>query len=487
MLFNLATLIVTALGWGGLLWFRLPINLATFSPLSLIALHAGPPLLLTLCAWLWQRARSRRTAEAEAERAAAETQKHAAARAEAQAVHDEHMARRRFACDCRAVAVTGLVAQGEHVAGRLPDGEGIHWGLLEAEALADLSDPLSALAPYLEEALAAIYECSPAAVWLPHFICPPHDVGGETLLATVREAARAAAMQVVDDTLSPTLVRFLPDAGCTTERYLGLFESDSALPGAVVLGFDSPLVRRGPLDEEVFPDDEDPAEKEARHWQGAPGQAVAALLLTAPWLEKQGDALRAEVVETGNADAYTPYWERNHASDGEAWLSRIPAAWRASLVDAPILAHLHRGGSCQSDQDEVRPLVLAGFCLAALDRALINAGLRDLPFDAEIPAEAAAPLGETCRWLVHHAGGVERGGGRLAALGNALTHFGIDLHPIDEASNSVVQFGHVGRALPALLSALTVAHAASEGGALCAEFPSRAEVAAWLALAPARS
>lgn len=487
MLFNLVTLIVTALGWGGLLWFRLPINLANFSPLNLIALHAGPPLLVTLCAWLWQRARSKRAATAEAERTTAEAQKRAAALAEAQAVHDTYMAQRRLSCDCRAVAVTGLVAQDEHVASRLPEGEGIHWGVLEAEELADLSDPLAALAPYLAEALAAIYECCPAAIWLPHFICPLHDVAGETLLATVREAACTAAAHVVDDETAPALVRFLPEAGHITERYLRLFESDSALPGAVVLGFDSPLARGAPVDEDAFPDDEDPKEKEARHWQGAPSQAVAAVLLTASRLERLATELRAEVIDSESTDAYTPYWERSHTNDGEAWLSRIPATWRASLVDAPILAHLHRGGCRQSEQGEVRPLALAGFCLAALDRALVNAGLRDLPFGAESPTGSAVPLSETCRWLVHHAGGVERGGSRLAALGNALTYFGIDLHPIDEASNSVVQFGHVGRALPVLLSALTVSHAARDGGAVCAEFPSRSEVATWLALAPAQA
>ncbi|MBS1157492.1 MAG: hypothetical protein H6R07_3416 [Proteobacteria bacterium] len=487
MLLNLATLIVTALGWGGLLWFRLPINLANFSPLSLIALHVGPPLLVTLWVWLWQRARNKRVAMVEAERAAAEAEKNAAVRTAAQAVYDERMAQRRFACDCRAVAVAGLVAQNEGVADLLPEGEGIYWGLVDAEEMVDFSDPLEALTPYLEEALTELYQHSPAAIWLPHFISPPHDVAGEMLLAKVREAACTAAAQVVDEEVPSVLVRFLPEAGHTTERFLGLFESDQALPGAVVLGFDSPLVRRGPVDEDAFPGDEEPAEREVRYWQGLPGQAVAALLLTAPWLERQAADLRVDVIETADADAYTPYWERNHASDNDAWLARIPAIWRASLVDAPILACLHRGGSRQAGQEVVRPLALANFCLAALDRALVNAGLRDMPFGAESPAEPKAPLNESCCWLVHHAGAVECGGTRLAALGNALTYFGIDLHPVDEASNSVVQFGHVGRALPLLLSALTVAHAARDGGAVCAEFPSPSEVATWLALAPAQT
>ncbi|MDR3409641.1 MAG: hypothetical protein P4L87_01640 [Formivibrio sp.] len=486
MLINLATLIATALGWGGLLWFRLPINLANFSPLSLIALHAGPPILTTLAVGMWRRTHSKRAAMAEAQRVAVEEEKHAAVRAAAQAEHAERMAQRRLSCDCRAVAGAGLVAQQEQVAGQLPEGEGIYWGVVEPEELADHSEPLPALMPYLEEALAALYQHSPAAIWMPHFICPPSDVSGEDLLQTVRKAARSAAAQVADDEVPATLVRFLPEAGHTTERYLGLFESDPGLPGAVVLGFDSPLVRQGESNEEAIFDEEDPAEREVRYWQGSPGQAVVALLLTAPWIEEHAAALRIEVIETGDGDAYTPYWERNHGSDSEAWFNRIPAAWRASLVDAPILAHLHRGGSRQSEQGVVRPLALAGFCLTALDRALVNAGLRDLPFGAESPTEPAVPLSETCRWLVHHAGGVERSGTRLAALGNALTYFGIDLHPIDEANNSVVQFGYVGRALPLLLSALAVTQAAQHGGAVCAEFPSSSEVAAWLALAPVK-
>lgn len=483
MLLILGAWLSSAVVWGTFLWFGLSIDLSKYSPLALIALHTAPPLGMTCLAWLWRRAHNRRSAAEEAVKVTMENEKREAARTAAQTEHDRHMQRRRQACDCRAIAVTGLIAQNEQVIETLPTLEGIHWGVIDAESLTESANPLSGMMPYLEEALSMLYQHSPAAIWLPHFISPPNDVTGEELILTVREAAHAAAEHIVHGEIPSVLVRFLPESDHTTERYLDIFESDPALPGAVILGFDSPYLRQGPIEDDAFLI-ENPTAKEARHWQGQPSQAIAALLLTAPWLENHSADLQADTSMPEDGNAYTPYWERNHARDNEAWLARIPAFCRASLLEPIVLAHLHRGGYRQAKPGAVRPLALAEFCRAALDRALVNSGLRDLPFDTDCPLEPQAPLSNICRWLVHHAGSVERSGVRLAALGNALTYFDIDLHPIDEANNCVTQFGHVGRALPVLLSALTVAHAARNGGAICAEFPSDSEFASWLALAP---
>ena len=483
MLFNLGTWMATTLGWASLLWFGLKLELASYFPLTLIAIHLVPPLLITLVVAAWRHVRKRCAASREAERLAFEQEKHVAAQLAAQQAHLAYMAQRREGCDCRGVAVTGLRVPDDQVLQCLPQGDGLYWSLLELEDEPKAQDPHAALVPPLQEALQAVYQRCPAAIWLPLFICPPAAAQiGASWQDWVHDAAQSVARTIVGDQLPAMSLRLLPEAVHITERYLDLFESDPTLPGAIVLGFDSPAMFGVP---DTPCDVSDPTAQESRLWLGRPGQAVVALLLTAPWLAHQVDSLRVKTSQPV-VDSYTPYWDRDTEVHDEAWFAQIPAPWRDSLLDVPVLARLYRGGYSQSEQVPVRPLALADCCLNVLDCALINAGLREMPYGAQCSEAIAKPLDAHCRWLVHHAGSVERGGVRLAALGNALTSFGIDLHPIDDACNSVVLFGHVGRVLPLLLSALTIAHASRAGGALCVEFPSSAEIAAWLALSPAR-
>lgn len=479
MIFNLIFFVLTAAIWLAALWFGRPVDLHQMAPHWLLGLAILPPLMLTLMvAWV-RRRRARQKAEAEAGRQAEEEAKRAAAKAVAQAEHDEKMRQRRFACDCRAIAVTGLIAHGPQ-AEDLPAEPGLYWAAGDADQAREAADTLDGLSEYLEEALTAVYETSPAAAWLPHWVCPPADVAGDEFVQALQQAAHRAAKQLVgDDAPERIQIRYLPESSHTSERLLGLFESDPGLPGAVVVGLDSPLIRQAGDDE--FDEVPDPAELERVRWHGAPGQSVAVLLLTAQSLAARAAELTAAPAANAG-DTYTPYWEKSVAGGESGWLQRIPATYRPTLVTAPVLATLHRGAVRQSEK-ELRSLELAGFCQAVIDRALVNAGLRDLPFGEAAPKEAV-PLSEHCRWLVHHAGGIERGGTRLAALGNALSYFAIDLDPVEEATNTVVHFGDVGRALPVLLAAMTLSRAATQGGAFCAEFVSGREFAGYLARAP---
>lgn len=341
MLFNLGTWMATTLGWAGLLWFGLKLELTSYFPRTLIAIHLVPPLLITLVVAAWRHVRKRRAASREAERLAFEQEKHVAAQLAAQQAHLAYMAQRREGCDCRGVAVTGLRVPDDQVLQCLPQGDGLYWSLLELEDEPKAQDPHAALVPHLQEALRALYQRCPAAIWLPLFICPPAAAEiGASWQDWVRDAAQSVAHTIVGDQLPAMSLRLLPEAVHITERYLDLFESDPTLPGAIVLGFDSPAMF-GVLDTPC--DVPDSSAQESRLWLGRPGQAVVALLLTAPWLAHRADSLRVKTSQPV-VDSYTPYWDRDTVVHDEAWFAQIPAPWRDSLLDVPILARLYRGG-----------------------------------------------------------------------------------------------------------------------------------------------
>ncbi|XLM20409.1 hypothetical protein MKD33_19185, partial [Chromobacterium piscinae] len=104
-------------------------------------------------------------------------------------------------------------------------------------------------------------------------------------------------------------------------------------------------------------------------------------------------------------------------------------------------------------------LQLARSLQPVLDNALVNAALLDYPFSPE-EAKPENKQASGLAWLCHNSGQIDVGGVRLAAIATALSRHEVELHPIDEASNVVREWGDAGSATPILMAATAVNHCA---------------------------
>ncbi|MCD4486871.1 hypothetical protein LQR31_20570, partial [Chromobacterium vaccinii] len=128
-----------------------------------------------------------------------------------------------------------------------------------------------------------------------------------------------------------------------------------------------------------------------------------------------------------------------------------------SLARLPRLAVLSQSSSVSLAQDKA--LQLARSLQPVLDNALVNAALLDYPFSPE-EAKPENNQASTLAWLCHNSGQIDVGGVRLAAIATALSRHQVELHPIDEASNVVREWGDAGAATAMLLAAAAVSHCA---------------------------
>lgn len=469
MIRSLLLFLSTLAAWGATLWFGIKPDFNQWSQPAIVALHLGPPLALAAAWGLWRLIRwhsERRAAQAaQTDDAQAQAQRQAA-QEEARKKHAEELRQRQTGCDCRGLAMM-QVAQPENAKPAFGlQGNHIDFSPFAGGAAEDV-ETLAHLRTGIVEALERMYNRCPGAAVFPVYVVPPAEVVGEEVLACVQEARQAILADLgLRERTAADFHRclFLPSGDSGADSAIGLFDSAPDLPGAVVLAFDSAWLRAAQTDDEYL----DPLVVEQRKWIGQPSQGVFALLLTHPNLETMLDA--AEQIDY-EPDAMTPHWDRGLPGSGyQILLAAQTAEEKNSLRQAPVLARIHRSAFAPLPEGQRQALALVRHVQGLVERAQVNAALIDSPFDTTADAQPEDTTPD-CGWLVHNAGGVDRSGNRLAALGTALYNRGLSVDPIDTATNVVVQGGDYGQARGVALLALTVARAAEEqAAALGAEF-----------------
>lgn len=488
MITHFFSLSLTAIAWIAALWLLIRVNFSSWPHPGVIALHALPPLVVWL-SWLALRhhVQGKRQAAARAQEAKEQAARDAA-RDAARQKHEDNLRQRRFSCDCRAIAMTGL--------GSDTDMPLLREEIMNVDMTQNLLSPapdaadeliLDRMTPAIADALSALYTSCRASTLFPVFVLPPPDASGEAVLVRIR-AIHAEMLETLDAGIRSQpgwpSIRFLPSGDSTANRVLSLFDTTPDLPGAVILAFDSPLGRTAQSDDL---DDEENAGAARRAQQlGTPNEAAVALLLTNAALPLMLAAISDE--ERHAIDGMTPFWQRGQEPDGNlAMLVAASAELRRELAHLPILGRIHRAAYAQSTNARAGVMEMTQVMQSTLEHAQVNAGLIDMPFALD-PAPDDSPEKERkdqsascCSGIVHNAGGVDVAGKRLAALGSALYYFGIDLSPVDvgEAFNVVTRIGDLGCATGVAQLAIGLALAAQRGDpVLCVEYAVDGSIAA---------
>ncbi|MDW5418815.1 hypothetical protein R6242_19790 [Iodobacter sp. CM08] len=450
-------------GWWLLLWWGLPISFQKMSPTAMLLTHLAPPLILGVVWRIWQRVRESRIVQAQTDGQAAAEAERVAQREAARQQHYAALAERQIKVLCRGVWGQALPVKDEPTwLEELPDGA--HWKALARDELAEGSedDLLGSLQLVVQQVLEDVYAAAPGAAWLPHYFEVNPQSEGREQLAMLKQA-QLQAINAQEFAAAPEAEpRFFPGSGALMSRVQQLFQQDSGLPGMVIYAADAPLLVRGTPEhewDELKPDDE-----QQNKWQGMPGYAAVAMVFLRENLPVP-EALPAQ--EEGESDAYTPYWEKQQHYGDERW-GRVPLQWQDTLAQLPVLAELRLSEQATIVQKQLLPMTRQIHTL--FDNALVNAGLRDYPFSNEDKDEAKDQA-ESIAWLVHNSGDVGVGGTRLAALSSALQQYAVPVNAIDDASNSVREWGDVGSARSVLQTAIAVIHSARlEAPAVLVEF-----------------
>ncbi|SCK08513.1 hypothetical protein [Vogesella sp. LIG4] len=443
MLKLLALLGLSTTLWWAALWLLIPVHWQQLSPTVMLLLHLLPPLLLTALVQLWRQRQARREQAAAQAQADAEAAEQQTRRDEARERHHSELRERQQVLHCRWLWVQALPQRDELAwLDELP--EACAWQALTEDEL-EAGSPLDSLHQVAEEGLAALYEELPGAAALPLLLEVLPGTGGMEQVGRIKQWQQQAWQQQQGDAPQPASdCRFLPGSGTVADRVQQFLAQDPELPGAVLLALDAPHAAWSPDDEA------DDATRQQWREQGRPGAAVVLLLFLRAGLAAPASDAQAA------ADPYQPYWERDPASVNAGW-GRVPAGAQQGLAALPLLACLAQSG--QGTLGRPGTLQLTRQLQPLLDNALVNASLLDYPFSAE-DADPQRNQADSVAWLVHNGGDVDAGGVRMAAIGSNLTRHQIGLDPVDEASNLVREWGHVGAATPALLTALTVTHCA---------------------------
>ena len=476
MLRSVTVLFFLSLSWIGALWFALPIELNALSYPRLILLHASPPVLLFLM-WLFRRMwHKRRQALAEERQRSEEEAKRLASLAAAQQQREAELRHLRFACDCRAAAVTGTNLPTSLLMSALPEDGGDEDDTDDddfddedddAEPLA-LTVDLQEFAQPLRQALDAIYRATPAALVLPVFVAPPAHLAAAEVIALIRRF-----ISDIGERLSSELdfthdqeaqVRFAPGGNGVADRAIALFEQTPDLPGALIVSFDAPIQRDRMDYAKAFSSGQRAKVAttldERAQWCGKPGTAVVAMLLTHPDLAAMLATIRDCVLEDDAANpAMTPFWQRAATRTEQLErLVRLPLDKREALSERPVLARVHRSAfSPHQTQDDAKNL--GPTVQSLLEQALIASDLTE-------PDNRIADKPPVLGWLVQNAGTVGRYAARMGALAASIRQLGHDLHPLDDATNFANTIGDFGAATVWVMLAEAITRSSESGKAV---------------------
>lgn len=472
MILNLFVLSGATVAWIAALWFGLRPDFASWPQGTLVAVHAGPPVLLW-SAWRfivgYRDKRGQRLAQQkDAEDAATQAQALDAARRQ----YADDLARRRFHCETRWIDLRIKAARPD----TLPEVDQPNVRITASSAEPDAQDDefgvsrqrdepgsIGGFAPQLYEALLALYDHCPAACAFPLYVVPARGLVGEDVLAGLRHIHQAIVSAMEPEPMRADgglLVRYLPEGTGAGDAVLSAFESDPELPGLVVLAFDSPLAhgRSSAADGQST---------------GTPGQALITMLFTAAGLN-QHLASTAAAPSVAPVDALTPYWQRQSSSPARfKYLSNLAPAACDRLLQLPVLAQIRRAahhGIGQATPSRLLDRVQG--LQRALHDAKVNAGLLTPPLLVDgMAVKPDEVMTAEYGWLVHNLGDGSQAAAELSALGAAMTQHAIPLDLTAQTSNSVSILGDLGEAASIGMLALSALQcAALQQPILCAEF-----------------
>lgn len=481
--------------WALLLWFGIRLELSAHSFPVLLLLHLLPPCLAYGLGWYVLIGRKKRQEKEALQRAKIEREEQARQEQLARARHIEELARRRVGADCLAIAVAGWLERGGEGAVS-PGADGVTVLVLDDEPEFPDDDGLGEaphagrhLAPHLVEAMQSLYSSCPGAMAFSVLVQGPAELAADDCCALVREALPQPGPKAAGDAVIPgsdtgldgqgssappgrrgpsPRVSVVPAGGTAlADILIQQFEQEPELPGLVVLAFDSPWCRWASRDED---DELSAAERERRQWHGAPAQGVVAMAVANPRLSELLAVVEESLPKNGLLeDSYTTYWERGiELSPLLMPLAYLPIEARKGLSNGVPLATLHRSQGDDYQGKPGRSNELGNVFRLSMERAMVNGGLLPWPYGSVSADKAEKTSGAPdCDWLVHNAGGIDRSGPRLAAVGLALHCFDIDLNPIDEATNFPAKVGDLGQALPLALLAQAVNKTAESGAPTC--------------------
>lgn len=479
MLLKFIGLLVALIIWVALLWLVLPFDFLQLSLPAITALHALPPIAVWLTwyiGWNWHTKRKHAALESAEKKQIEERTRQ---RETEHKKFTQHLQDRREFVDCRWVSVIDLICQTGPDA--LPtDTDQIQFRSLELDSASngvnDKDWPAHALVQLFDEMFSSLPIAASFSIQL-HL---PSNRTPEPILTLVKEA-RAQTLTnrnlLFPASEQPQIFVCERSTGNTYNDVQNQFLSRRDWPGLIVIAFDKLWKAHDEFGD--WSNAEYSHEiSDAQLWSGIPGGALCALIFTRKNLQAallQVNGTDGDVI----LDHMLPHWDRQKIPAGISQnLSRLPSAWRQSLLETPSIAYLHRSVRTTIDAKEAHAARVTTVSQSIRDVA-INAAMVEPAFEFEGEFEGEAPADSTtpktplseCGWLVHNAGTLSVCGDRLAMLASALWENGIELNPIDQATNTVIVTGNTGVASPWLQLAIAIGHTAMNNTpTLLAEF-----------------
>lgn len=455
LLFNLLIIFFAALAWIAILWFGIAFDFTQWNVTMLTIMHVVPPLL----AWgSWRLLRHWQEAKEHEGKMAVKRQE---VMAVAHLRHEQERTSPLFHCECRAIVMQAKAQAPEMLfdidlpnvvlqLSQAKDGESDEFDAMKD---ADPAWAIDGFAPLIYETLQQLYDKCHAAIVLPIYVVAPDQMTLAQVAAGLGHIHKeiAEAMEPVPTVPhDPDFIRPMRFDGNIADAVLSAFRDDAALPGAVFLAFDSPLVQAQKTGSSATPQE---------LWAGPPGQGVIAMLLT-------------------------PAGHSSLPAQGSQTIRLLSEAYHAAreqLMRLPVMAQIRRGTSIVlKPEAPASPPALQNALVTLIERAKANAGWPDQPSTADDEAadkpaaSGSATTDQThpeCGWLIHNAGSVSVMGARLAAAATAMAHHKVDIDPLDKATNVAIVLGNFGNANSIGMLALSVIQCAKlKQAVLCTEF-----------------
>ncbi|MFT3930607.1 MAG: hypothetical protein QM709_09975 [Spongiibacteraceae bacterium] len=469
MMWFISIFVAALLGWSAILWLVLPLDIFKYSLTSIIAMHLAIPagivsVWYSIRYWIDAAKQKKAAANEAAQRDIREAEK-----ARQKHLFDEALRNRRVNIDCRWAVTADVIFHGEAT----PLTENT-----EQAATHFYTAPSSVISSWPQNALVELFDdlfnAMPGAMTLPIAVCGPVAQAGtehEQLIRQARQKTLARHQNDFSKLVSSDVIPLSSDGRGIFAAIHDAFMRRRDWPAIVVVAFDNCIVD---MANDFDMGAVEGSLSESEKWQGKAGRAISVLLLSQPELI---DVLtKLDTLGEGVAiDSLTPYWERQKIPAGMAGhLIKWPKAWRENFASMQPIARLHRASVVALPDSE--PISQrAQKTEAAIIEAAINASLRDLDFVFEGEVESAEArlandIGKT-GWLFHNAGDISCCGDRVAAISLAMWKAGIELNPIDQATNTVMTIGDCGVAARYVWLALAMQRVAvQKKPALCIEF-----------------
>lgn len=468
MMWLISIFVAALLSWSAILWLVLPLDIFRYSLTSIIAMHLAIPagivsVWYSIRYWINAAKQKKAAASEAAQRDIREAEK-----TRQKHLFEESLKNRRVGIDCRWAATADVIFHGD--ANPLTD---------NTEQTATLfltpSSPPTPSWPQspLTELLADLFDAMPAAMTLPIVVCGAVDQASsdhEKLIRQTRQTVLARQQDDFSKLVSADIVQLQNDSRGIYAALHDVFMRRRDWPALVVIAFDNRLVDPA---NEFDMTAVDGSLSESEKWSGKAGRAISLLLLSQSELVEvlpKLDELGGEV----SLDNLTPYWERQKIPAGMAGhLMKWPKAWRDNFAAMQPIAKLYRTSFAELSPGE--PISLRAQKIeTAIIEAAIDASLRDLDFVFEGEAESTDAKSVSCigktGWFIHNAGDISCCGDRVAAMSLAMWRTGIELNPIDQATNTVMAVGDCGVAARYVWLALAVQRVAQIGKpVLCME------------------